>query len=106
MAKWLMKTEPTTYSFDELVEHGTDYWDGVRSHAAQAHMKAMAKGDEVLIYHSVKEKQVVGIAKVVKTAYPDPTDDTGKWIAVDIKATGRLVQTSHVGGLQSLEEIC
>ncbi|HEY8393352.1 MAG TPA: EVE domain-containing protein [Thermaerobacter sp.] len=90
MAYWLVKTEPEVYSFADLEREGTDYWDGVRNHLAQKHMKAMRAGDLVLVYHTGVEKQVVGIAEVAREAYPDPTDDTGRWVAVDLKARARL----------------
>ncbi len=86
MQHWLMKTEPGEYSWEDLVRQGNTHWDGVRNHQAQNNMKQMAVGDRVLIYHSVGPKEVVGIAEVSKTAYPDPTAKPGeKWIVVDVK---------------------
>jgi predicted RNA-binding protein with PUA-like domain len=90
MAHWLVKTEPSTYSFDDLVKEGRTVWSGVRNAAAQLHMRAMKVGDEVLVYHSGGEKAAVGIAKVVKAAHPDPTDAQAKAIAVDLAAGSRL----------------
>ncbi len=86
MAYWLMKSEPGTWSWDDQVRDGTAEWDGVRNHQAAANMKAMKIGDQVFFYHSVNEKQVVGIAEVVKEYYPDPTDASGRFGMVDIKA--------------------
>ncbi|WPD19769.1 EVE domain-containing protein [Thermaerobacter composti] len=90
MAYWLVKTEPAVYSYADLEREGTDYWDGVRNNLAQKHMKAMQPGDLVLVYHTGSEKQAVGVAEVVRGAYPDPTDPTGRWVAVDLKARLRL----------------
>ncbi len=86
MAYWLMKSEPGTWSWEDQVRDGTAEWDGVRNHQAAANMKAMKIGDQVFFYHSVNEKQVVGIAEVVKEYYPDPTDASGRFGMVDIKA--------------------
>ncbi|EKP94055.1 EVE domain-containing protein [Thermaerobacter subterraneus] len=90
MAYWLLKTEPSVYSYADLEQAGTDYWDGVRNNLAQKYMKQMQPGDLVLIYHTGSEKQAVGVAEVVRGAYPDPTDPTGRWVAVDVKARLRL----------------
>lgn len=90
MAYWLLKTEPSVYSYADLEREGTDYWDGVRNNLAQKHMKEMQPGDLVLIYHTGAEKQAVGVAEVVRGAYPDPTDPSGRWVAVDLKARMRL----------------
>ncbi|WP_242822448.1 EVE domain-containing protein [Thermaerobacter marianensis] len=90
VAYWLVKTEPSVYSYADLEREGTDYWDGVRNNLAQKHMKAMQPGDLVLVYHTGSEKQAVGVAEVVRGAYPDPTDPTGRWVAVDLKARLRL----------------
>lgn len=90
MNYWLMKTEPGTYSWDDLVRDKKTEWDGVRNYGARNNMKAMKKGDLVFVYHSVNEKQIVGIAEVVKEAHPDSTDKTGTWECVDIKAVKAL----------------
>jgi predicted RNA-binding protein with PUA-like domain len=81
---WLMKTEPTTYSWDDLVRDGGTHWNGVRNFQARNHMRSMRKGDKVLVYHSVDQKAVVGVAEVSREAYPDPSDE-GDWSMVDIK---------------------
>jgi predicted RNA-binding protein with PUA-like domain len=81
---WLVKTEPGAYSWDDLVKDGSTYWDGVRNSQARNNLRDMAVGDQVLVYHSVNEKAVVGIAKVAKAAYQDPTTDDDRWVAVDI----------------------
>lgn len=74
MAYWLVKSEPNTYAYGDLVRDGTTVWDGVRNNAAALHLKAMKVGDEVLFYHSQEEKAVVGVAKVAREAFPDERD--------------------------------
>lgn len=88
MAYWLFKSEPNTYSWDDMVSYGAagDQWDGVRNHQAKNQMLAMEIGDLGFFYHSVNEKQVVGVVEVIAKAHPDTTDDTGKWMCVDVKA--------------------
>jgi predicted RNA-binding protein with PUA-like domain len=88
MAYWLLKTEPDSYSWDDLVKKGAkgDAWTGVRNFRARAHLDAMKKGDLAFFYHTGDEKQVVGIAEVIREAYPDPTDKEGVFKAVDVKA--------------------
>jgi len=85
MKYWLVKSEPETYSYDRLVKEGVACWDGVRNYAARNHLKAMTKGDEVLFYHSGESKSVVGLAKVAKEYYQDPTTSEEAWVAVDLK---------------------
>jgi predicted RNA-binding protein with PUA-like domain len=86
MAKnyWLVKQEPESYAWSQFVKDGKAAWTGVRNFQARNNLRAMKKGDPVLYYHSVSEKQIVGIAKVVKEAYADPTADDGDWSAVDL----------------------
>ena len=86
MAYWLMKSEPGAWSWDDQVREGTAEWDGVRNYQAANNMKAMKLGDQVFFYHSVDEKAVVGIVEVVKLYYPDPTDASGRFGMVDVKA--------------------
>jgi len=86
MAHWLIKSEPSTYAWDQLVKEKKTSWTGVRNPQAQANLKAMKAGDLCFFYHSGEGKEIVGIAKVVKTAYPDPTDKAGKSITVDVAA--------------------
>lgn len=92
MARWLVKTEPDEYSFEDLQRAGRDVWDGVRNHAALKHMRSMKLGDEVLVYHTGKERAIVGLARVVREAYPDPEADDEKWIVVDLEATRPLAR--------------
>jgi predicted RNA-binding protein with PUA-like domain len=90
MNYWLVKTEPGTYSWNDFVKLGTDKWDGVRNYQARNNLKLMRLGDEVLFYHSVNDKEVVGIAKVVREHYPDPTVDDDRWVVVDLAPVRKL----------------
>lgn len=92
MAYWLVKSEPDVFSWDDLVKAGKGgtAWTGVRNHGAKLHLMAMKKGERVLYYHSNADKAVVGIAEVVKTAYPDPTAESGPWVSPDIRAVEKL----------------
>ena len=90
MKYWLVKSEPGAYSWDDFVKLGKDHWDGVRNYQARNNMKLMKVGDEVLFYHSVNEKQVVGIAKVVKEFYQDPTTEDERWVVVDLVPVRKL----------------
>lgn len=86
MAYWLVKSEPGAWSWDDHVKAGVAEWDGVRNYQACNNMKAMEIGDKAFFYHSVNEKRIVGTLKVVKTYYPDPTDESGRFGMVDFKA--------------------
>jgi predicted RNA-binding protein with PUA-like domain len=90
MAHWLVKSEPAKYSFEDLQRDGKTVWDGVRNNAAALHLKAMKVGDEVLYYHSQEGLAVVGIAKVVKAAFLDPSDPAGRFVAVELAAVKPL----------------
>ncbi len=81
---WLVKSEPSAYSWENLVADGKTAWTGVRNYTARNNLRAMRKGDAVFFYHSVEGKEIVGIARVVREAYPDPTANEGDWSAVDI----------------------
>jgi len=87
---WIVKTEPSTYSFDQLERDQTTVWDGVRNNLALKHLRQMKRGDRVLVYHSGEEKAVVGLAEVAAEAYPDPKQKDPKLVVVDLKAAGRL----------------
>ena len=90
MQYWLVKQEPEKYPWSQLVKDKGTYWDGVRNYQARNNLRAMAKGDLVLYYHSVSEKAVVGVAKVTREAYPDPTAKEGDWSVVDLKPARAL----------------
>jgi len=85
MNYWLVKQEPEKYSFDDLLKEGVTVWTGVRNFQARNNLRLMKTGDKVLFYHSVSEKAVIGLAEISKEAFQDATDETGKWIAVQIK---------------------
>lgn len=86
MANWLVKSEPETWSWDAHVKAGDDAWTGVRNHQAKAHLKGMKTGDKVFFYHSGDAKAVVGVSTVTREAYPDPTDASGAFVAVGLRA--------------------
>jgi predicted RNA-binding protein with PUA-like domain len=87
---WLVKSEPGTYGWDDLVKDGKTRWDGIRNAQARNNLQAMSIGDRVLFYHSGEGKEIVGVAVVVKAAYPDPTTDDPRWIVVDLAPVAPL----------------
>lgn len=90
MLYWLVKSEPGNYSWDDLLRDKETAWDGVRNYQARNNLNAMQQGDLVLVYHSVNEKQVVGVARVVSTAFQDPTTQDERWVAVQLSAQQTL----------------
>jgi predicted RNA-binding protein with PUA-like domain len=105
---WLLKTEPTTYSYDQLEKEGRTTWDGVRNNLALAHLRTMKAGDRVLIYHTGAEKAVIGLAKVANAAYPDPKQDDPKLVVVDVIPERRLerpVTLAEVKAEASLKDL-
>ncbi len=90
MKYWLLKSEPSEWSWYDQVNEGISMWDGVRNYQARNNLKKMKIGDLCFFYHSVKEKSVIGIVKVVKEFYSDPTDRTNKFVVVDVKAQKKL----------------
>ena len=90
MKYWLLKSEPDAWSWENQVKEGASMWDGVRNYQARNNLKEMKKNDLCFFYHSVTEKSIVGIVKVVKEYYPDPTDITDRFVVVDVKATKKL----------------
>jgi len=90
MRYWLMKSEPDCFSWDDLVKQKRAEWDGVRNHAAQLNMKTMELGDQALFYHSNIGLEVVGVMEIARTAAPDSTDESGKWIAVEVAPLRKL----------------
>ncbi len=108
MAYWLAKSEPSTYSWDDLVKEKQTCWSDIRNYAARIHMRNMKKGDEVFFYHSNEGVEIVGIAKVIKEAYPDPTTDDDRWVAVDLKPVKKLknsVSLESIKKEKSLKEM-
>ncbi len=90
MKYWLLKSESDAWSWDNQVKEGPSMWDGVRNYQARNNLKEMKKNDLCFFYHSVSERNIVGIVKVVKEYYPDPTDKTGRFVVVDVKPTKKL----------------
>ncbi|RYY66211.1 MAG: EVE domain-containing protein [Chitinophagaceae bacterium] len=90
MAYWLIKSEPFKYSWEQFEQDGQTFWDGVRNYAARNNLRAMKRGDQLFFYHSNEGLEIVGIAKVVKEAYPDPTTDEDAWVVVDVAPVKRL----------------
>lgn len=90
MARWLVKTEPEEYSYEDLEHAGRDVWDGVRNNLALKHMRQMKPGDEVFVYHTGKVRAIVGIARVVSEPYPDPESTDPKHAVVDLEAVRAL----------------
>lgn len=86
MAYWLVKSEPFVWSWDQQVKKGIEGWNGVRNYQAANNLRAMKKGDEAFFYHSNEGKEIVGIVTIVRESYPDPTDEKGKFVMVDVKA--------------------
>jgi len=105
---WLVKSEPFKYSWDQFVKDGSTYWDGVRNYTARNNLAAMQKGDLVLYYHSNEGKEVVGVARVTRESYPDPTVDDERWVVVDLKPVKPLrepVTLAEIKAQASLAEI-
>ncbi len=105
---WLVKQEPTKYSWDEFVHDKETYWDGVRNYQARNNLKAMKKGDFAFFYHSVSDKKIMGIAKIVKEFYQDPTTPDERWVVVDLKPVKPLknqVSLEQIKSEKSLQDI-
>ncbi|MEO5722482.1 MAG: EVE domain-containing protein [Chthoniobacterales bacterium] len=105
---WLVKQEPSAYSWSDFVADKTTSWTGVRNFTARNNLRAMQKGDEALFYHSVTEKAIVGVATVARTAFPDPTAQEGDWSAVEMKAgqpLGRPVTLEEIKTNARLKEM-
>ena len=108
MQFWLVKQEPSKYSWEEFLKDKKTYWDGVRNYQARNNLQAMQKGDQVFFYHSVVGKQIVGIAQVTRESYPDPTTDDPAWVVVDLKPIKSLkvpVTLAQVKSHPKLSEI-
>lgn len=105
MAYWLVKSEPGTWSWDDHAKAGADAWTGVRNHQAKAHLANMKRGDGVLFYHSGEVKAVVGVSEVAREAHVDPTDATGKFLAVDLKAKSPLARPVSLSEIKARPEL-
>ena len=102
---WLAKSEPSAYSWQDLVDDGSTYWDGVRNPQARNNLAAMKKGDIVLFYHSVVDPGVVGVARVTRSAYPDPTSDDERWLAVDLAPVLPLAEPVSLARIKADEKL-
>ena len=89
---WLLKSEPSSWSWNNQIKENTTMWDGVRNYQARNNLIKMKKGDLCFFYHSISEKSIVGIVEVVKESYPDPTDNSGKFVVVDVKTKSKIKQ--------------
>ncbi|MFY7826405.1 MAG: EVE domain-containing protein [Flectobacillus sp.] len=105
MNYWLVKSEPFKYSWDDFVAQGVGMWDGVRNYQARNNLKSMQLGDLVLFYHSNEGLEVVGIAKVVKEHYPDPTTDDNRWVVVDLSPVEKLPKTVTLKQMKNDERL-
>ena len=103
MNYWLVKTEPETFSWDDLVRDKKTVWDGVRNFQARSNLKSMMKDDIVFIYHTGEEKSVIGLAKIVKAAYPDPKDKD--WVVVEISADKKLKKPISLAQIKSTKKL-
>ena len=103
MNYWLMKSEPSTFSYDDLVRDKKTGWDGVRNYQARNNLKAMKKGDLAFIYHSNEDKAIIGIAKITKESYPDPTDN--EWVAVEIAPVRKLKKPVTLAQVKSNKKL-
>lgn len=99
---WLLKTEPSTYSYDDLEKEGRAVWDGVKNPFAVRNLRAMKEGDRVVIYHTGNEKAVVGLAEVVREAYPDPKAKDPRLFVVDLKAKGRIASPVNLATIKTM----
>ena len=101
MPYWLMKSEPGAYSWDDLVRDGSTYWDGVRNYQAANNMKKMKKGEKIFFYHSVTEKQIVGVMEVTREYYPDHTDPSHRFGMVDVKPLAPVTRFVKLAQIKS-----
>ena len=103
MAHWLFKSEPSTWSWEQQVAAGTKgtFWNGVRNHLAKKHLMAMKKGESGFFYHSNDDRAIVGIVEIIKTYYPDDSDETGKFGMVDVKAIKPLKRSISLGEIKA-----
>ncbi len=105
MNYWLVKSEPFKYSWEQFLKDGKTHWDGVRNYAARNNLQEMKKGDKVLFYHSNEGLCIVGIAEVLKEAYPDPSIDDARWVAVDLKPVKTLKQPVTLADMKQIPDL-
>jgi len=105
MAYWLIKSEPFKYSWEQFEKDGSTFWDGVRNYAARNNLRSMKKGDLAFFYHSNEGLEIVGIAKVVKESYQDPTTEETAWLAVDFKPFKKLKKAVSLTSIKSNKQL-
>jgi predicted RNA-binding protein with PUA-like domain len=105
MRFWLVKSEPEAFSWEEQVRNGTEPWTGVRNAQAAGHLKAMRLGDRAFFYHSNTGREIVGVVEVAREAYPDPTDPTGRWVAVDMRTLGPMPRPVPLAAMKAAPEL-
>ena len=105
MNYWLMKTEPNAFSWEQLIKEGQTIWDGVRNYQARNNLKLMKAGDYAFIYHSVSEKEIVGIAKISKEYFQDPTTNDPNWVAVEVVPVSTLKRKISLAEIKSKKEL-
>ena len=105
VAYWLLKSEPFKYSWDQMVADGRTHWDGVRNHQAALNLKAMRLGDHAFFYHSNEGKEIVGIVEIVREAYPDPSDEAGRFVMVDVAPLRLVTRAVTLAGMKASAEL-
>ena len=105
MAYWLIKSEPFKYSWDQLVLDKSTFWDGVRNYGARNNLRAMKKGDLAFFYHSNEGVEIVGIVKIVKESYPDPTSDDPNWVVVEVKPHQKLKKSVTLAAIKAEKKL-
>jgi predicted RNA-binding protein with PUA-like domain len=105
MAHWLVKSEPEAFSWDQQVAHGVEPWTGVRNAQAANNLRAMRQGDRAFFYHSNTGREIVGVVEVAREAYPDPTDGTGRWVCVDMRAIGSMPRPVTLAAIKTAPEL-
>jgi predicted RNA-binding protein with PUA-like domain len=105
MAYWLMKSEPFKYSWDQLILDKSTFWDGVRNYGARNNLRAMKKGDLAFFYHSNEGVEIVGIVKIVKESYPDPTSDDPNWVVVEVKPHQKLKKSVTLAAIKAEKKL-
>ncbi|EFH12230.1 EVE domain-containing protein [Pseudoroseomonas cervicalis] len=105
MAYWLVKSEPDAFSWQQQVENGVEPWTGVRNAQAAKNLRAMRLGDRAFFYHSNVGKEIVGVVEVAREAYPDPTEESGRWACVDMRAVGPMPRPVTLAEIKTVPEL-